>query len=260
MAERGPSFEILSAYVDGELSLDEAAAVARWAASDSQVAAQVAALRSLRAGVHSMASDMTVIAVATTRPRHRLAATGALLGLGIVGMVLALLAGAPFDRPDPMAQETAQAIERHDQWLAGDGAAVRATSGDDGSFDLLMAASGLTRVHFETAPLAANDHARHSAFIGERGCRLSLFEIPVQTNGAKGRAARGGTAELTSRNGLLTARWQTAGMRFIMIARDMDPVRFSVIAAAMQEAGERRDAPDPAVIADLHDARRPCLT
>ena len=61
MAEDEPSFERLSAYVDGELEPQEAAALSRLVAEDPSVARTVAVLQELRAGVSDIPPDMVVL-------------------------------------------------------------------------------------------------------------------------------------------------------------------------------------------------------
>lgn len=265
--------ETLNAYVDGELCCQEAAALARRAAMDPAIAARIALLHQLKAGVAALADTLAPgepPEVAPPLPRsavHGLAGRQSgrvLAGLAAV-LVLALAAGwlggipsggpaeAPVSRP-AMAEHPfvaghdawSRALERSaempvaPEWLAG-----------------VMQATGLQLVHAAPAPAQAPAPAdgapvMHYAFVGSNDCRLSLFEQPLP--GEVDMALH-----IVVADDLLMARWQMRGFGYTVIARAMDRDRFTTIAAAVLDVTRARQPAGEAILASLRAARQRCM-
>jgi hypothetical protein len=261
MADRELSFELLNAYVDGELAAADAAFVARRVAEDARTARRVAALQELRAGVAGLAADVVMLpesshAVPARAPRRRhlgaLSAAAALLAVMLGTGWWALERHAPQQAQGDAA--LAQLVERHSQWRRSAGelripvdvAVPRTTA--------LMAATGLQLVHEETLVLADGSAVRHSGYLGANGCRLSLFELPhTRPESATG------MLEVSQSDDLLTAIWQGRDRRYVMVARNMDNVRFATIASSIKAATEAVPADEADLIAALEGARQRCL-
>ncbi|MGF1592548.1 MAG: anti-sigma factor family protein [Kiloniellaceae bacterium] len=261
MADRDLSFELLNAYVDGELAADDAAFVARRAAEDPRIARRLAALQELRAGVAGLAADVVMLPECGTAAPARHPLRRRLGALSAAAALLAVMLGTGWwaleqDAPQQAQGEAAlvQLVERHSLWrrsagehrMPADVAAPRTTA--------LMAATGLRLVHEETLVLTDGTAVRHSGYLGANGCRLSLFELPhTRPDSATG------MLEVSQRDDLLTAIWQGRDRRYVMVARNMDNVRFATIASSIKAATEAVPADEADLIAALEGARQRCL-
>jgi anti-sigma factor RsiW len=258
--------ETLSAYVDGELRHGEAALVARSAATDPKVAERIAVLQGLKAGVAGMVDDVVVIdpRMPVARGGHRRSwswALGAFAAAIIVAVSVVWLA-APTGRPIGNGEDrlvTAHAngwiegfVIRHDAWIDA-AEPVVTTQSFDFQLEDLMARSGLRLVHHTLSPIGEALEARHTAFVGQRGCRLSLFQAVSPSDL---------TAPLTIMidAGLLTANWAHEGRSYALVTRNMDSTRFATIAATVHGASRDLGAVDVQALARLQQARQPCLS
>lgn len=255
-----PDFETLSAYVDGALDVRMAAEVATLVASDPKIAARVAKLHELKVSVANLVPDVVVLPrrlhPCTTRwivrPALRAAAIAACLVCLVVagGAVFALGAGF-FDRQDrPLI---ASVVAQHDRWLAsgrGDLLPVGLSKSENAR---LLSLAGLVQVHHDPSLSLDGVSMIHSGFVGSQGCRLSLFEVSSSDgNGLL-------NAFTASGAGLFAEEWANATGRFVVVARDMDATRFSVLAEALKRVtGD--EATDEMIIAGLQSARQPCLS
>jgi anti-sigma factor RsiW len=260
MGDPDLSFEMLSAYVDGELPPHVAASIARLAAVDRRVAAQVAALQDLRAGVSGIAPEIVMVAVKPPTSRESPPA-GVLAALGAIMLALAALVGflggdtAPGGTP-PVA--LAGLIDRHDAWIAA-GTVLRAAATDADPVDLLLAHAGLMTAGSASIHLPGGAVARHAGYIGQRGCRLSLFQVPRKETRAAEAIDLAIDGDEETASPLLTAHWSHAQTTFILIARGMDPVRFAGIASNLEAATDNDRDTHPPTIAEAAGANRPCI-
>lgn len=253
MKLRGPvPDEILSAHVDGALDAQTAAELATRALADPALAARIARLHGLKAGVAGLADALPPAPPLPAPPRRsraalvaRLRAPGAALaaGLAAAALLLALsLVPAPNDR---MAAGGALGAH-HDAWARSP---QTESPRVPGWLTDAMAEAGLRLVHVAALP---QEGLLHMAFIGRNDCRISLFERPWP--------GAAGPVDLQVGPELLQASWQTDQAAFTLIARSMNAERFTTIAEALAAASTRRDAaPDPGLIAGLRAARQPCL-
>lgn len=248
MARADIPLETLNAYVNGELDPDEAAAVARHAARDPQVAATLSTLQQLRAGVAGLASGLgdppVRLPVARARIPYR-AAVAALLCLSLVGVGSLVLRSASETGDDFVEQ----LIASHDNW-AQPPEAVRPSAAVTLDILSLMAATGLRLA----ADVQHPGGLRQTVFQGQRGCRLSLFELSVTP------AQSGGRLMLDGSDDLLMAAWQYEAVRYVLMARRMEEVRFATIANSMRAATMPEPARQDDLIAALADARQRCTS
>ncbi|MCC5969314.1 MAG: hypothetical protein JJU15_05155 [Pararhodobacter sp.] len=244
----------LNAYVDGELSSHEAAALAHRAAHDPGVAARIAQLHHIKAAVGALADDLDFAdppefsrpSRALRWPRRALFAVAAVLVLAL-GVARVLV---PQTGPDT-AVETARSplVEGHDSWSAAFERSHDVPVAPEW-LEGLMTATGLTLVH--AAPsVAGTDRVMHYAFVGANDCRLSLFEhlMPGEVDMA---------LSVEFEGALSTARWQMHGFGYTMVARDMDRARFTTIAAAVLDVTRIRAPVGEAIVASLRAARQRC--
>ena len=252
------SDEVLNAYVDGALTSEEAATIARQAAASPEIAQRIAVLHQLKAGVATFADDVMVIdppmPLATKRP-GRLPRWGAAAALAAaVVLSLSVSFSWPTSTTDQVVahdEPLADFVVMHDAWIA-DGAAAAAGRHAADWVEDLMQATGLDLVHESRLAMGEGGLAQHLAFIGPKGCRLSLFEAAAPSGGPGG-------LDLSISAGLLTARWSAQGYGYVLVARNMDRARFVTIAAGVHGVSKNRGSVDAELLADLRQARQPCL-
>jgi hypothetical protein len=253
-------FETLCAYVDGELSPDERARVARLVASDEAVARQVAVLQQMSAGVASLAPSAVVVPMPMPKPASR-RRFGVLAGIGIaatvaVGAVAAVWWG--LDTPQ-LAQSAAlpdaeqDLLSLHDGWIESAGQDTGSASGSHGYAELL-ASSGLVRVRDQHVRLQDGREIQHAGYLGSNGCKLSLFRLPAQDQ-----INEGLMVEIAAGNSLMKARWTIASTQFVLVARKMDETRFLTIVNTIREFERDRERNANGLVAALEETRRPCL-
>jgi hypothetical protein len=236
--------ESLNAYVDGELSPDEAAELARHAARDPALAARIARFHRLKAAVAGIAPPVTPPLI----PSRRGPVARWHLPLALAAC-LALAVGAAALWRAPAAAPSAE-VALHDTWAA---------SGAEGAAEApvwlaaVIEASGLRLVRRAQLSSRNGTTSVHYGFVGTNRCRLSFFEMP---------APRGPDSALTLlvQGNLRSARWQAGDQAYLVIARDMDATRFAAIVAALSEATNSRTVPEEEQIALLRAARQRCLT
>lgn len=225
MTESEVSWQRLNAYVDGELSAREKAAMAEDIASDPSLARAVAVLQGIKAELAEFPGSVP----ARRRRGGRFslpfvpwlsAACIALLVAG--GAVLATQLTAP-ETPSLLAQHHAWAEASQDGEPQAQGAGVaKAFFGPQlpslEPFGLRLDSAGLIS-------LADGEEALHAGYVGQRGCRISLFLLPPD--------ALPGDVALPA--GILQASGQAGSWRYRVLAQDMDGARFALIAAALDE-------------------------
>ncbi|MCV0369795.1 MULTISPECIES: hypothetical protein [Filomicrobium] len=253
MTSQRIGIETLSAYVDGELTPAEAADVARAAARDRAIAAQIASLREMKAAIADLAPTVTLrMPEKPKRWPFALPAMAAAASLAAV-LILAVVLSGHFD-PKPGTPLTALFETHHRDW----------------TFDRSAPAGGLARVDYagsqpEMLDLTAAQlaFAGRESFVydgrildrlgyeGTRGCRLSLFKIPQGV-------------EITANAFAppLHARvWTSGGNSFLLMAQGMAPRRFRELATVIESAIRSQrpfDAKTRQRLAQARAASRPC--
>ena len=253
MTESEVSWQRLNAYVDGELSAREKAAVAEEIADDPSLAHAVAILQSLKAEL----SEFPGSAPARRRRGGRFALpvvpwlTAACLALLVAGgAVLATQLTMP---------ETSPLLAQHQEWAdtAWPGGAPAPEIGVAKAFFApqlpLLEPFGLRLDRAGLVSLADGEEALHAGYVGQRGCRISLFLLPPDSTSDH----LGLPAEI------LQASGQAGSWRYRLLAQDMDSARFALIAAALDEQ-LRLVAPlseeSRLAFEDNPAARAPCFT
>lgn len=205
--DRTGDFVLLNAFVDGELSPAERAAIAARLAADPDVAHAHVTLARLKACVADSADDTAAIDLPPRRrriPRAAFVAAAAAIGC------IAILAGADFARRGPARGPV----------LAPP---TTVTFANLPSRPLLphleLAGLSLAAVSVENAGAAATVVATYR---GPHGCRLDLRAGPA------GRDL--GAAQGSSRHG-----WEVGEMRYELVAHGMPQWRFAIIAQAAEK-------------------------
>ena len=264
MTESEVSWQRLNAYVDGELSAREKAAVAEDIAGDPSLAHAVAILQSLKAEL----SEFPGSAPARRRRGGRFALpvvpwlTAACLAL--------LVAGGAMLASQLTTPETSPLLAQHQEWAdtARPGGAPAPEMGVAKAFFAPQLPSlepfGLRLDRAGLVSLADGEEALHAGYVGQRGCRISLFLLPPDSaSGHLALPADSASGHLALPAEILQASGRAGSWRYRLLAQDMDSARFALIAAALDEQ-LRLVAPlseeSRLAFEDNPAARAPCFT
>lgn len=255
------TFEILNAYVDGELDAAAAARVARAVAENPVVARQVSALSRLRLAVAGSVDALPSKAPTEPTLGRRLMAVAAVgaLTLFIAGSVL--LSG-----PDRAADAgwLARAWQIHHGWskttppnVSGDRDLLRASFSvaQPGAYVPDLSAAQLFVVHATTTPFTSKEEALLIGYRGTRGCKISLIVFPPP-DGL-------GEALISFREGHQEGfAWRTGILGYAILSDGMDSGRFRLIAESVRDASRRHlpiDAKTRTALMQSRYATPPCV-
>jgi len=257
MPDRPVTFDLLNAYVDGELDAAQAAKVARAVADDPALAREVAALSRLRLAVTEGMETPDIALPQSVRSRRipTIAASVALL-LFLGGT--AFLSG--MDRPTAGVGWLAEAWQSHLTWSAAQAAApgtlvrVHQAGSFANAYVPDLTASRLTLIHSEVRAMAGGGQALLAGYRGTRGCKVSLIVFP-----AKGDLIE--TLRPFHRDGQEAYGWRVGRLDYLMLSDGMESRRFGLLAESVH-AGSRRHAPFDAetrtALRESRDNSAPC--
>lgn len=243
------SQDMLNAYVDGELPAAQAARISDALPYDRALAQRVAAIHRLKAASVQAFDDITPppLPVPATPVRWgRKAVAAALAGLVVLGGALWTPPPAPIPDLAKLIETSPQ--QAHAVWLHAAIPGDRPAHPD--GFDWIAGitrASGLELVHLS----GWGSDGLHLGYLGSNACRLSLFIQPG--------AGANTTLDMHLDDQLQQARWVTSGLRFDLIAHDMDTARFATIATTAHQKSHDNLPANAAQIALINAARLPCL-
>ncbi|MCC5991979.1 MAG: hypothetical protein JJT99_05595 [Rhodobacteraceae bacterium] len=243
------SQDTLNAYVDGELPAALAAQISDALLYDRALAQRVAAIHRLKAASAQAFDDIALPQLPTPAAparRGRKAVAAALAGLVALGGALWTPPPAPI--PDLAKVIAASPQQAHAVWLHASIPGDRPAHPD--GFDWIAEitrASGLELVHLS----GWRSGGMHLGYLGSNACRLSLFIQPE--------AGANTTLDMHLDDQLQQARWVTSGLRFDLIAHDMDTARFATIATTAHQKSRDNLPANAAQIALINAARLPCL-
>jgi anti-sigma factor RsiW len=249
----------LNAYVDGELDPQARAEIAAEIARDRQLAAAAATLARLKAATGEAFGDAPEIGVGAPAPRPpRRAVTALAATAAAVVAFAAVWLGSGPNVPATLDL----AVARHAAWVAGEAPA----SVEPLAAPLLVGLAQLGRPAelpdlrdsgLQIARISALDTDRgpaglHVAYLGSRGCRISLFVVKAEPEHVPLRLQVGG---------LEVARWTVDDLAYTLLASGMPEARFALIAASAEDAVRRhRPIPEPMreALRRDRDASPPC--
>jgi len=263
MTETRPTAEDLSAYVDGELDPDSTANVAKAIARDPHIAKEVACLTKLKATMPKIV-PRGPIKLREKRPAqtwvYAIAASVAAL------VVLAGLGAGMYLLSQNLAKDwLTVAKSHHESWISN----MKGKSAPDPPF--LLAAASQTLGSKVLAPdLSAasltlatasviqfeQKKALHLGYVGTRGCRLSLFVLPIAL---KSQAKRPRAS--TSKGSFRITTWSHMQQGFILMATGMDPSRFALLTETLRNYSgfkEPFDKPTRQRLARSRAESKPC--
>jgi anti-sigma factor RsiW len=259
MSDRQITFEMLNAYVDGELDTATAAEVARAIAEEPALAREVAALSHLRSTVAESveAPPLSVpVPPSTTGRRAAIAASIAFVVL-IAGSVLV----SNLDR-NVDTDWLARAWQLHRDWsIESVTAETRAklilahdTEAVPGSYVPDLSASRLSLVHLTASSFTGERRVLLAGYRGTRGCKISL--LVFRSLGALGEALspfREGKNEAYS--------WRAGPLGYVIISDGMDSGRFRLLAESVHHTSRQHipfDEETRIALRDSRDKSAPC--
>lgn len=243
--------EMLNAYVDGELARGDAASVARAAAENPAVAAQIATLRELKAGLADVAPgrEIKLPASGGVSLTKVVFAAAASVAIFVIAASLYLL---PVTEPE--GKQWAHFLQsQHRAWtFANDerDAKPLPVSGPASLLPLNLESSRLTFVGHEEIKFFGQVILR-TGYKGTRGCRVSLFVLPAGIV----------LDEKSFATSLLMRKWDIQNQGFALMADGMAKKRFEGLAKAVEKALRAGSGLDRRTRQQLAQARRtspPC--
>lgn len=233
-----PDWQMLNAYVDGELDAADAAFVAEAAGNDPAIADQIALLYQLKGLSHETFSGQIpddLSGISLVRPFWRRAP----VVMAAAAVVAAMVVGSSFwlGRSTVSVEENAVAVARvmHDEWLNDDqmqserkstAILVNALTQFQGMPvipDLESAQLHISKVKFSRQE---NGDVLQVGYRGNHGCHVSLF---VFSNGHM-------PAKITEiQNGKERAyAWEIGDLGYLLFAVGMDPNRLDLLAQKIE--------------------------
>ncbi len=237
MSDHRITFEMLNAYVDGELETAAAAEVARAIARDSALAREVAALSHLRSAVAESveAPPLSVTAPPSTTGRGTAIAASIAFVVFIAGSVLV----SYLDR-NAGADWFARAWQIHRGWsIEGVTAQTRATlllaqyaEAVPGAYVPDLSSSRLSLVHASVSSFAGQRRVLLAGYRGTRGCKISL--LVFRSLGALGEALSPFHAGNNEAYG-----WRAGPLGYFIMSDGMDSGRFRLLAESVRDTSRK---------------------
>ena len=253
--------ETLNAYVDGELSPRESAAVAKALVDDAELAEKVAVIHRVKAAIQESREDASIELPEAPRPARRRALIAA-----AVAVLLLLTAAALWFRPGGQTQVAwlDRAWEHHRSWAAESVAAAEPSAGlllaainrlGSGALvpDLAAARLRLSKVALLEGPEGRS--VLQVGYSGTRGCRISLFLLPLEAALGR-RPIEFGDAKSKA------YAWRVGAITYLLLAEGMDMERFALISRKVNEASLERapfDAETRTALGESRAKSKPCL-
>ncbi|AXC50599.1 hypothetical protein DRW48_13700 [Paracoccus suum] len=260
MAEPLSPADRVSAYVDGEMTRQEAAEFAAQIAREPALAQTVARYQAMRAGVAALGRETVVIAL-PGQPQRRLPIRAAtVLAAGLAALAVGGLWWAQRDMLTATAiiataqdADTAAMVAQFEATVAGGAlpSSGPAPALPDSITDL-MQANGLRQAAASNLALPSGGIATARDFVGTHRCHVGIFSRPAAAGTASG-------LKLTDDGRTLLADWAEGGTEFTLISRSMAPVRFATLAISLHRASRAPDQSHPDLVLALTEARQSCL-
>jgi len=247
--DKRPALDRLNAYVDGELGVADAAAVAAEIAEQPALGQTVASLHAVKSAVAStFDAPAELPPLPAVRQRWRLAAIAASGGFALVAATVLIWLVVVGPNEQQMVLE--QAFQTYDTVFQAPGSPAEIDRVRGGMPVPDLTPAGLTVTAYRPAIALGGAEAVHIGYVGKRGCRLSLF-IRKAGKASQPMASR------RDADGLVEA-WRFGAHDYLLIARRMDRTRFGVIADALIMAIRDAVPLAPPMRVALADARQPC--
>lgn len=240
MKRQGENLTRLNAYIDGELSAEEAASVARAIAQDPGTAAAASTLSSLKAAVIEQAEtpdDFELLPARAEANKRGFWQAGNMVAAAAV-LVVCIAVAALYQWQGDQAEELAwyrEAARIHHDWALATAndrppsltipASGRLNAAEIRVPDL--SDSGLTPILLEPLDTLGALEGYRVGYGGSRGCRLSLFVL-------QGEAQMPQTVMSLQSGGDQILGWQHGDAKYLLLAEGMAQARFSLIADTLR--------------------------
>ena len=237
MSDRQITFEMLNAYVDGELDAGAAAEVARAVAKAPALALEVAALSHLRSAVSESveAPPLSGPEPPSTAGRGAAIAASIALAVFIGGSVLVsnLYRNVATDW-------LARAWQIHRGW-SNEGVTAQTRSAlllaqyakaVPGAYMPDLSASRLSLVHAAVSSFTGQRRGLQVGYRGTRGCKISLLVFP--SLGALGEALSPFRDSKNEAYG-----WRTGSLGYLILSDGMDTGRFRLLAESVRQTSRQ---------------------
>lgn len=258
--------EILSAYVDGELSASEKAEIANAIAVDSELARQVAVLSSLKAAVAAgdcgLKESLDIDLDGPAKKRKNLPWVAVVAGMATVGILLATLILTSESLLPNQGLQLAEEV--HMSWLEEQNKSVsieyqRSSFLALDSLPVDAYVPDLTKVNLAFSGIrkisSGISKGVHIGYQGPSGCMVSLVVLE-NTVGLSSELAYFEKGEH------LLYGWQVNKTGFYLLAYKMDPSRLMKVADVVNRLTRERlplDADSIIALKDARSASKPCL-
>ena len=257
MSDSKITWDILNAYVDGELDRAMSARVAAAAAQDATLAARISTLSKLKAstpGPGILAHQISPLPAVAKRWRIASWRTYAIAaGLTLILAVGTLTQGRRIPQADDMWLTGALAAQR--QWISSAsqnasrdrpivtiGAATAARALDLSDADLKL-------VYAATMPPVAGSEAMFLGYRGPHGCMVGLWIGAPQNS-------MDSTPKTLDAGDIRVRAWHDQAMGYALLSRGMDPARIDRLAEAVARLTDPKQIVDDSVRTALRDATR----
>lgn len=259
-----PSLEELNAYVDGELSAERAADVARYIARDPAIARQVAALARLRS-VLPQVIDVPALEIPAEPRRHRFQMIT--LAAACVAVLLLVSGAAVYLTERTAASPWLEAaLVAHDAWRLPPADRSGALGGvrldavvqenhPSGAYVPDLSASKLSVVFVDANRKVLGRPSIVIGYAGTRGCKVTLLA-------SVGASQETDEVRFLTLGGSSAYGWRSGEVDYLLIAKGMDRQRFDLIAKSVFRATKERSPFDEDTRLALLDSRRkskPCM-
>lgn len=251
------TWDVLNAYVDGELDRAMSARVAAAAADDATLAARISTLSKLKASTPGPGILAHQIPPLPTAAKRRHVASWRTYAIA-AGLTL-ILAGALLTQgrrtPNADAMWLTGALTAQRQWIdsaskhisrdrpivtIGAATAARALDLSDADLKLVYAA---------TMPPVAGSEAMFLGYRGPHGCMVGLW-IGAPQNGI------GSTLKILDAGDIRVRAWHDQVTGYALLAKGMDPARIDRLAEAVARLTDPKQIVDDGVRTALRDVTR----
>ncbi len=254
------TFELLNAYVDGELNTATAAEVARAVANNPGLARQVASLSRLRSALGE-SIETPPLTISPPRPAN-VSKTAIAASIAFLMFVAGSVLVSTFDR-SLRADLLQHAWQLHDGWSI-DQKTTQARTGivrADYAKTIPevyipdLSAARLSLVHVVVKPFSGSRKALLAGYRGSRGCKISLTVFPAPLSlGEEMSATQNGKNEGYA--------WRTGSVGYILMSAGMDSARFQMLAKSVHQTSLQHlpfDKRTRMALRKSRDNSAPCL-
>lgn len=257
MNETEINWDILNAYVDGELDRVMSAKVAIAVAQDATLAARIASLSKLKASATSHEIPLSQIPPFPNEFKQRHTASWRVYGIA-AGLILVLAMGVLTSkylgsRAEPRWLDAALTAQR--DWIesaskheAGDGSIVT-IGATKSARPLDLSDAELKLVYVAAAPSVAGSEPMFLGYRGPHGCMVGLWiGLPQAGVGPMPQGFDSGKIRVRA--------WRDQGTGYALMSKGMDPVRIDRLAAAVARLVDPKQIVDDGVRTALRDVTR----